>query len=68
MLKNRFRKLVGVLILLVFALAVVQFTRQTAGNAFVGPALLSGLGFLAFLAAVLGLAYWADRRTRQAGR
>lgn len=67
MLKNTFRKLVGLLILIVFGVAVFQFTRQTSGNEYVSGALLSGLQVLAPFAVVIGLAWWADRRMRSRG-
>lgn len=67
MLKNTFRKLVGLLILIVFGVAVIQFTRQTSGNEYIPGALFSGLQILAFFAVVIGLAWWADRRIRRRG-
>lgn len=67
MLKNTFRKLVGILILLVFGVAVFQFIRQTIGNEHVLAAISSGMWLLAFFAAVVGLAWWADRRMRRRG-
>jgi hypothetical protein len=67
MLKNTFRKLVGILILIVFGVAVFQFTRQTSGNQYVLGALGSGLWLLAPMVAVIGLAWWADRRMRRRG-
>lgn len=67
MLKNTFRKLVGILILIIFGVAVFQFTRQTSGNEHVAPALTSGIWLLSFLAVVIGLAWWVDRRKRARG-
>ncbi|MFZ5815883.1 MAG: hypothetical protein ACOY93_11340 [Bacillota bacterium] len=67
MLKNRFRQLIGILVLLVFGVAVVQFFRQTRGNEHVLGALTSGLWLLALIALVVGLAWFADRRMRRRG-
>lgn len=67
MLKNTFRKLVGILILIVFGVAVIQFTRQTSGNEHLLGALGSGFWVLAPMVAVIGLAWWADRRMRRRG-
>ncbi len=67
MLKNTFRKLVGILVVIVFGIAVFQFSRQTAGNEYVSGALVSGIWVLAFLAAIIGLAAWVDRRKRRQG-
>lgn len=67
MLKNTFRKLIGFLILIVFGVAVFQFTRQTAGNEYVSGALRSGMWLLLFLAAIIGLAGYVDRRKRKRG-
>jgi di/tricarboxylate transporter len=64
-LRNTFRKVVGVVILLVFGLAVVRFAQQTAGNPHVGGAVASGFKFILFLALVLGLVYLADRRLKR---
>lgn len=67
MLKNRFRKLVGILLIIVFAIAVVQYFRQTSGNPYAVAALTSGMWLLAFLASVVGLAWWVDRRKQARG-
>lgn len=67
MLKNRFRRLVGILLIVVFAVAVVQYFRQTSGNPYVGAALTSGMWLLAVLSAVIGLAWWVDRRKQTRG-
>ncbi|WP_374711746.1 hypothetical protein [Symbiobacterium terraclitae] len=67
MLKNRFRQLIGLLVVGLFAVAVVQFLRQTAGSPHLGSAVASGLGLLFFLAAVLAVAWWAARRARARG-
>ncbi|MFZ5824658.1 MAG: hypothetical protein ACOY94_10050 [Bacillota bacterium] len=67
MLKNTFRKLIGILILLVFGVAVFQFIRQTGDNEHVLAAVASGMWLLAFFAAVIGLAWWVDRRMRRRG-
>lgn len=67
MLRNSFRKFTGILILLVFGVAVFQFSRQMTGDANVLGALSSGAWLLAFFAAVVGLAWLADRRLRQRG-
>lgn len=64
LLKNTFRKVVAVLVLLLFGAAVAQFTRQTAGDPNVAAALVSGLWLLTPIAAVVGLAWWADLRMR----
>lgn len=67
MLKNRFRKLVGILLVAVFGVAVFQYFRQTAGNQYVVAAFSSGLWLLVFLAVIIGLAWTVDRRKRQRG-
>ena len=66
-LKNRFRKLVGILLIIVFAVAVVQYFRQTSGSPYMVAALTSGMWLLAVLAAVVGLAWWVDRRKHSKG-
>jgi len=66
-LKNLFRKLIGLLVIALFAVALVQYFRQTAGNPYVWPALGSGMSMLLVLAAVLGVVWWADRRSRIRG-
>lgn len=65
MLKNKFRKFTGIVILLVFAFAIFKFAQQTQGNEYVWPAVVAGLKFLAFLAAVLGAVYYFDRRLKK---
>lgn len=67
MLKNTFRKLVGVLVLIVFGVAVFQFIRQTTGNQYVLGALTSGMWLLGFFAVIIVLAGWVDRRKRRRG-
>ena len=67
MLKNRFRQLVGLLVVSLFAVALVQYVRQTAGSPYLASALGSGLGLLLFLAAVLTAAWWAARRASARG-
>lgn len=67
MLKNVFRKLIGLLVVALFAVAVVQYFRQTSGNPYVWSALGSGLWILLPLAAVLSVVWWADRRMRARG-
>lgn len=62
MLKNSFRKFTGILILLVFGVAIVQFFRQTSDNPFMGNALGFGLKILLFLALVLWVVFLFDRR------
>jgi len=66
-LKNRFRQLIGLLIVGLFAVAVVQYLRQTAGSPHLVSAVASGLGLLLFLAAVLTAAWWATQRARARG-
>lgn len=66
-LKNLFRKVIGLLVLALFAVALIQYFRQTAGNPYVWSALGSGMSMLLLLAAVLGVVWWADRRTRVRG-
>lgn|GEM_PF-1814068 len=67
MLKNTFRRLVGILILVVFGIAIFQFSRQTAGNAYLWDALSAGFWLVVFLFAIVGLAGWVDRRKRRHG-
>ncbi|OTA40661.1 MAG: hypothetical protein A6D92_14695 [Symbiobacterium thermophilum] len=64
MLKNVFRKVIGLLVVALFAMGVVQYVRQTAGSPYVWSALASGLWILLPLAAAIGAAWWADRRAR----
>lgn len=66
-LKNRFRQLVGLLIVVLFAVAIRQYLRQTAGSPHLVSAVASGLVLLLFLAAVLTAAWWASRRARARG-
>lgn len=63
-LKNVFRKVIGLLVVALFAMGVVQYVRQTAGSPYVWSALASGLWILLPLAAAIGAAWWADRRAR----
>lgn len=65
MLRNRFRKLVGVLILLVMGVAVFQYLRQTSGNQYVADAIFSGLKLLLALALILWLVWLYDRRLKK---
>lgn len=65
LLRNRFRKLVGVLILLVMGVAVFQYLRQTSGNEYVVDAIFSGMKFLLVLALVLWLVWLYDRRLKK---
>jgi len=66
-LKNRFRQLIGLLIIVLFVMAVVQYIRQLAGNPHVLSALAWGLGLLLLPAAGLAVAWWAERRARTRG-
>lgn len=65
MLKNKFRKFTGILILLVFAFAIFKFAQQTQGNEYLWSAVAAGFKFLAFLAAVLGAVYYYDQRLKK---
>lgn len=65
MLKNRFRKLVGVLILLVFGVAVIRFVQQTGHNPYVGGAVATGLKLFLSLGLILGLIFLFDRRVNR---
>ena len=65
MLKNTFRKLTGIIILLVMGIAVVQYFRMTSGNALVGSALAFGMKFVLFLALVLYVVFLFDRRLKK---
>ena len=62
MLKNTFRKVTGILILLVFGVAIFQFIRQTSSDPFLGNALAFGLKVILFLALVLYAVFLFDRR------
>lgn len=64
MLRNTFRKAVGMLILMVFGLAIFRFAAQTQGNPYVGSALAFGFKVILVLALALALAYLFDRRIR----
>jgi membrane protein implicated in regulation of membrane protease activity len=65
MLRNKFRKFVGIVILLVFGVAIVRFAAQTSGNPYVGGAMAFGLKVVLFLALVLWLVYLFDRRVNK---
>lgn len=65
MLRNKFRKFVGILILVVFGVAIYRYAQQTSGNPYVSGAIFSGLKFLLFLALVLWVVYLADRRMKK---
>lgn len=65
MLRNKFRKFTGIVIVLVFAFAIFKFAQQTQGNEYVWPAVAAGVKFLAFLAAVLGAVYYYDQRLKK---
>jgi hypothetical protein len=65
MLRNKFRKFTGGLILLVFLIAVFQFFRQTRDNEFVGSALAAGIKLLLGLAIILWVVYLLDRRMKK---
>ncbi len=67
MLKNTFRKLMGLIILIVFGVAIVRFVQQTQGNEYVGGALASGLKLLLFLALLLYVVFLIDRRMKRQG-
>lgn len=62
MLRNKFRKFLGILIVLFFGVAIVRFAQQTMGNPYVGGALTFGLKVVLFLALVLWLVFLFDRR------
>jgi cbb3-type cytochrome oxidase subunit 3 len=65
MLRNTFRKVIGVVVLLVFGVAVARFAYQTKGDPYVGGALAAGIKFVLFLALVLWLVYLFDRRMKK---
>lgn len=62
MLRNKFRKFTGILIVLVFGLALVRFIQQTQGNEYIGGAVSFSLKVGLFLALVVFLVYLFDRR------
>jgi hypothetical protein len=64
-LKNTFRKLTGILILLVMGVAVFQYVRATEGSPLVASALGSGLKLLLFLGLVLYVVFLFDRRLKK---
>ncbi|HYG57628.1 MAG TPA: hypothetical protein VD902_06135 [Symbiobacteriaceae bacterium] len=65
MMKNTFRKLIGILILGIFGVAIYRYVQVTATNSYVGEALAFGLKVLLFLALVLYLVYLYDRRLKK---
>lgn len=65
MLRNRFRKFIGLLIVAVFGVVVYRYAGQTSGSEHVAVALMSGLKFLLFLALILWVVYLADRRLKK---
>lgn len=65
MLKNTFRKLVGILLVLIFGVAIVKFLQQTAGSQYLGGALSFGLKVLLVLALLLWGAFLYDKRVNR---
>lgn len=65
MLKNAFRKLMGILIVGIMGVAVFQYFRQTAGNEYVGSALAFGLKVLLVIALALWVVFLFDRRLKK---
>jgi hypothetical protein len=55
----------GIVIVVLFGVAVIQFARTTVGNPYLGSALGFGLKFLLFLAAVLWIVFLVDRRLKK---
>jgi len=65
MMKNTFRKIVGILILAVMGIAIFRYTQVTAESSFVLGALASGMKLLLFLGLVLYVVYLYDRRLKK---
>lgn len=65
MLKNTFRKIMGVLIVVIFGVAVYQFTQQTSGNEYVRDALIAGTKFLLALFLVVWGLHQFDQRMKK---
>jgi threonine/homoserine/homoserine lactone efflux protein len=65
MLRNRFRKGMGLIILVLFFVAIGRYFAQTAGNPYLWSALSAGLVFTLFLAVVVGAVYLIDRRIKK---
>lgn len=65
MLKNTFRKIMGILIVVIFGIAVYRFAQQTSGNEYVLDALITGVGFLLFLFVLVWGLYQFDRRMKR---
>lgn len=68
MLKNTFRRFVGMVILITFLIAIGVYIYKTWGNSFVWGALGWGLSLLGIFAAVVWVAARADRRIRERER
>jgi hypothetical protein len=65
MLRNKFRRVMGILIVVVFGLAIVRFAQQTSSSQYIGGALASGAKFLLFLAVLVWGLYLFDRRMKK---
>ena len=61
MLKNTFRRLVGILIVAVMGIAVLRFLVQTWGSRYLLPALGWGMSLIVIIGLILWGAYRADR-------
>jgi hypothetical protein len=65
MLRNKFRRFTGGLILFTFLIAIGVYIQKTWGNPAIWGALGSGITLLALFGLVLWAAYLADRRLRK---
>jgi O-antigen/teichoic acid export membrane protein len=65
MLKNRLRKIMGVVIVVVMLVAIVQYVRQASGSGYMWSALGSGMLLIGFLFLILWLVYRYDQRLKK---
>lgn len=65
MLKNRFRKLIGVLVIVIMLVAIVRYVQQTAGTGYMWSSLLSGAMLIGVLFGILWLVYRYDQRLKK---
>jgi len=65
MLKNRMRRVMGIVIVLVMLVAIVQYVRQTGDSGYMWSALGSGMLLIGFLFLILYLVYRYDERLKK---
>jgi O-antigen/teichoic acid export membrane protein len=65
MLKNRLRKVMGLVIVVVMLVAIVQYVRQAKDTGYMWGALGSGMLLVGFLFLILWLVYRYDQRLKK---